>query len=110
MSTSRAKLGQVMAALFRLVAVIRRRVPGGVNGPGVYIDGSTSGGKDAATTTVPTDTTGIFINLGTTPNTASVISTVSGNTDTLTINSAAWGDTPYTVTINYSGFQHNRRL
>ncbi len=68
---------------------------------GVYIDGSTSGGKDAASTTSPIDTTGIYINVGSS-GTATITSTVSGNTDTLKIYGPWAGD--YQVTINYSGF------
>lgn len=69
--------------------------------PGVYIDGAVSGGKDAANTTDPTDTTGMYVNTANTS--ATITSTVSGNTDTMKITSPAWAGT-YIVSINYSNF------
>lgn len=69
--------------------------------PGIYIDGSTSGGKDAANATNPVDTTGIYIN--TANSSATITSTVSGNTDTMKITSPAWSGT-YIVTMNYPNF------
>jgi hypothetical protein len=83
-------------------------LPSGV-APGVYIDGSTSGGEDAAHTTQPTDTTGIYIETGTTiayNGSATIVSTVSGNTDTMYITSPAWSGA-YQVVIDYSSFSSN---
>jgi hypothetical protein len=74
--------------------------------PGVYIDGATSGGKDAATTTAGTVNTGIYIDVGTTSTrtgTATITSTVSGNTETMVI-SGPWSGGPYKVVINYTNF------
>jgi hypothetical protein len=83
-------------------------LPSGVS-PGVYIDGSTSGGEDAAHTTQPTDTTGIYIETGTTTQyngSATIVSTVSNNTETMYITSPAWSGA-YQVVINYTGFEQN---
>ncbi|GEM_PF-1008260 len=70
--------------------------------PGVYIDGATSGGKDAANTSNPIDTTGIYINAANGP--ATIVSTVSGNTETMKITSPSWTGT-YIVNINYPSFE-----
>lgn len=69
--------------------------------PGVYIDGSTSGGHDAATSTQPVASTGIYINVA--GGNATITSKVLGNTDTMTINGPGFGGA-YTVTINYGDF------
>jgi hypothetical protein len=69
--------------------------------PGVYIDGASSGGKDAANSGDPVDTTGIYINTANTS--ATITSTVSGGTDTMKITSPAWSGT-YIVTMNYPSF------
>jgi hypothetical protein len=79
------------------------KLPAGLT-PGVYIDGSTSGGLDAAHTTQGTDTTGIYIETGTNSGyngSATIVSSVSGNTETMVITSPKWVGA-YTVTINYS--------
>ena len=69
---------------------------------GVYIDGASSGGLNAATTTDTTDNTGIFIN--TASSSATIVATASGNTETMKITSPAWSGT-YVVNINYTDFE-----